>query len=84
MKAGTAQKMVLNMLTTSTMVKLGRIKGNKMVDMQLSNNKLVLRGIRMIQEATQVEEDVAKEALEKFKNVRLAIQYIKDNNDKKN
>lgn len=84
MKAGTAQKMVLNMLTTSTMVKLGRVKGNKMVDMQLSNNKLVLRGIKMIQEATQVEENVAKEALSKFKNVRLAIQYIKDNDDKKN
>jgi N-acetylmuramic acid 6-phosphate etherase len=48
MKAGTAQKLVLNMLSTSVMIQLGRVKGNKMVDMQLSNNKLVDRGTRMV------------------------------------
>ena len=48
MKAGTAQKLVLNMISTSVMIKLGRVKGNKMVDMQLSNNKLVDRGTLMV------------------------------------
>src|SRR5690606_715152 len=48
MKAGTAQKLVLNMISTATMIQLGRVKGNKMIDMQLSNNKLVDRGIKMI------------------------------------
>src|SRR5690606_11254219 len=50
MKAGTAQKLVLNMVSTTAMIQLGRVKGNKMVDMQLSNNKLVDRGVRMIME----------------------------------
>ncbi|MCM4154983.1 N-acetylmuramic acid 6-phosphate etherase [Gramella sp. AN32] len=76
MKAGTAQKMVLNMLTTSTMIKLGRIKGNKMVDMQLSNDKLVSRGIRMIMEELGLPEEKAEELLLKYKSVRnVLINY---------
>ena len=73
MKAGTAQKLVLNMLTTSAMIKLGRVKGNKMVDMQLSNLKLVDRGIRMIMETVPVDEEQAKELLEKYGSVRKAV-----------
>lgn len=74
MKAGTAQKMVLNMLTTTTMIKLGRVKGNKMVDMQLSNNKLVHRGVKMIMSELNVSENEAIELLDTYKNVRLAIK----------
>ena len=73
MKAGTAQKLVLNMLTTSAMVKLGKVKGNKMVDMQLSNLKLVDRGVRMIMEAIPVEYEEAKTLLEKNGSVRNAV-----------
>lgn len=73
MKAGTAQKLVLNMISTTTMIQLGRVKGNKMVDMQLSNNKLVDRGTRMIMEELSVNYDEAKELLIKFGNVRNAI-----------
>ena len=74
MKAGTAQKLVLNMITTSTMIQLGHIKGNKMVDMQLSNNKLVDRGTRMIMTELNISQNEAEALLEKYKNVRLAIQ----------
>ncbi|RKS55371.1 N-acetylmuramic acid 6-phosphate etherase [Gillisia mitskevichiae] len=77
MKSGTAQKLVLNMISTAVMIKLGRVKGNKMVDMQLSNNKLVDRGIKMIMEELNIEEDEASKLLEKYKNVRLAIQNHK-------
>lgn len=73
MKAGTAQKMVLNMITTATMIQLGRVKGNKMVDMQLSNNKLVARGVRMIVEETGATEQLAAELLERYGSVRAAI-----------
>src|SRR5690606_16439038 len=52
LKSGTAQKLVLNMLSTSVMIQLGRVKGNKMVDMQLSNVKLVARGVRMVMDET--------------------------------
>ena len=76
MKAGTAQKLVLNMITTSAMIKLGHVKGNKMVDMQLSNRKLVERGVRMIMEETGLSYSEAKEKLEKFGSVRLAILSI--------
>ena len=78
MKAGTAQKLILNMLTTATMIKLGRVKGNKMVDMQLSNNKLVDRGIRMIMSETKVSQKKAEELLNKYQNVRLAIKNYKN------
>ena len=73
MKAGTAQKLVLNMLSTVTMIQLGKVKGNKMVDMQLSNNKLVDRGTRMIMEALEIQEDEAEFLLKKHGSVRKAI-----------
>lgn len=73
MKAGTAQKLVLNMLTTSVMVKLGRVKGNKMVDMQLTNNKLVDRGSRMVMKALDLDLEAAKSLLLEHGSVRKAI-----------
>jgi N-acetylmuramic acid 6-phosphate etherase len=74
MKAGTAQKLTLNMITTATMIKLGRVVDNKMVDMQLSNNKLVERGINMIMKETGCTYETAKNLLEKHKSVRKAIE----------
>lgn len=73
MKAGTAQKLVLNMISTSIMIKLGRVKGNRMVDMQLSNDKLVDRGTLMVAEETGLEYDSAKELLEQTGSVRAAL-----------
>jgi N-acetylmuramic acid 6-phosphate etherase len=80
MKAGTAQKLVLNMITTTTMIQLGHIKGNKMVDMQLSNNKLVDRGTKMIMTELNVSEEEAKTLLNTYKNVRSAIKNYKNGN----
>ena len=74
MKAGTAQKLVLNMITTTSMIQLGHIKGNKMVDMQLSNDKLVDRGIKMLIKELGISKNEAKLLLDKYKNVRIAIQ----------
>lgn len=79
MKAGTAQKLVLNMISTAVMIKLGRVKGNKMVDMQLSNAKLVQRGVNMIMEATGLEEGKAKELLMSEGSVRKATAYYYSN-----
>lgn len=76
MKAGTAQKLVLNMISTATMIQLGKVKGNKMVDMQLSNNKLVDRGIKMIMSELNTSEKEAKALLERHKNVRNAINNV--------
>ncbi len=73
MKSGTAQKLILNMISTSLMIKLGRVKGNRMVDMQLSNNKLVDRGARMIQEALNISYEEAESLLKKWGSVRKAI-----------
>lgn len=81
MKAGTAQKLVLNMITTTTMIQLGHIKGNKMVDMQLSNNKLVDRGTKMIMTELNISEEEAKILLNTHKNVRTAIKNYKDGNE---
>lgn len=78
MKAGTAQKLVLNMITTTTMIKLNKVKGNKMVDMQLSNYKLVDRGIRMLMKELDVDQNTAEKLLEEHQNVRKAIQNFKD------
>ncbi|MCA0133039.1 N-acetylmuramic acid 6-phosphate etherase [Winogradskyella alexanderae] len=75
MKAGTAQKLVLNMITTATMIKLGKVKDNKMVDMQLSNDKLVDRGIKMIMNELNVSEQEANALLDKHKSVRKSIDY---------
>jgi N-acetylmuramic acid 6-phosphate etherase len=77
MKAGTAQKLVLNMISTTVMIQLGRIKGNKMVDMQLTNQKLVNRGTKMIMEELGVPAEVAEQLLHKHGNVRSAIQHGK-------
>jgi N-acetylmuramic acid 6-phosphate etherase len=78
MKAGTAQKLVLNMLSTSIMIQLGRVQGNKMVDMQLSNHKLVARGVRIIMDETDATEAEATELLEKFGHVRQAIEAYQE------
>lgn len=76
MKAGTAQKMILNMISTSVMIQLGRVEGNKMVDMQLSNDKLWERGINMIQHEINVSKKDAKALLEKHGSVRKAIKHF--------
>ena len=73
MKAGTAQKLVLNMITTATMIKLGHVKGNKMVDMQLSNDKLVDRGVKMIMNEIKVSKEEATQLLTEHKSVRKSI-----------
>ncbi len=73
MKAGTAQKLVLNMITTSVMIKLGKVKGNKMVNMQLSNKKLVNRGITMLMDELLIEEELATYLLTKYESVQKAI-----------
>lgn len=73
MKAGTAQKMVLNMISTSVMIKLGRVKDNKMVDMQLSNAKLIDRGTKFIMQELQVDYNQAKQLLLEYGSVRAAI-----------
>jgi N-acetylmuramic acid 6-phosphate etherase len=75
MKAGTAQKLALNMLSTAVMIQLGRVKGNKMVDMQLSNHKLIDRGTRMVMDATGADEQEAATLLEKYGSVRLAVDH---------
>ena len=73
MKAGTAQKLILNMISTTAMIQLGKVKGNKMIDMQLSNNKLVDRGEKMIMDEFNISTEKAKQLLHKYKNVREAI-----------
>ena len=77
MKSGTAQKLVLNMISTSAMIQLGRIKGNKMVDMQLSNNKLVDRGTKMIMNELGVSEEHAAALLKEHGSVRAALESRK-------
>ncbi|MCJ8211939.1 N-acetylmuramic acid 6-phosphate etherase [Mucilaginibacter sp. RS28] len=78
MKAGTAQKLALNMLSTSVMIRLGRVKGNKMVDMQLTNHKLVDRGTRMVMNETGLDEHAAEALLKAHGSVRKAIEnYLK-------
>ena len=74
LKAGTAQKLILNMLTTATFIRLGRVKGNKMVDMQLSNEKLVQRGQRMLMEELGISEAQAAKLLRQYGSVRAALQ----------
>jgi len=77
MKAGTAQKMILNMITTTVMIKLGRVKGNKMVNMQLTNKKLIERGTRMIVEELGIQRDAARILLLEHGSVRKAIEYYR-------
>ncbi|MAD96039.1 MAG: N-acetylmuramic acid 6-phosphate etherase [Flavobacteriaceae bacterium] len=78
MKAGTAQKLVLNMISTASMIQLGKVEGNKMVDMQLSNNKLVDRGQKMLMQKLNVDLNTASTLLDKYGSVRLAIQNYKN------
>ena len=73
MKSGTAQKLILNMISTSVMIRLGRVRDNKMVDMQLSNNKLVDRGTRMVANALNIDYEKASELLKKYGSVREAV-----------
>ena len=80
MKSGTGQKMILNMITTSTMIKLNRVKGNRMVNMQLSNAKLVDRGTRMIVDELGLEYEHAKRLLLMQGSVKEAIDTYKANN----
>ncbi|AMC10698.1 N-acetylmuramic acid 6-phosphate etherase [Lutibacter profundi] len=77
MKAGTAQKLVLNMISTSVMIKLGRVKDNKMVHMQLSNTKLVNRGVLMLMDELLIDEDLASMLLEKHKSVKNVLDLYK-------
>lgn len=74
MKSGTAQKLVLNMLTTATMIRLGRVRGNRMVDMQLSNDKLIDRGTRMVAAELGISENEARQQLLKHGSVRKAVE----------
>jgi N-acetylmuramic acid 6-phosphate etherase len=79
MKAGTAQKLVLNMISTATMIRLGRVKGNKMVDMQLTNNKLIDRGTRMVMDELHVSEAEAENLLKQYGSVRKAVESRHNN-----
>ena len=80
MKSGTAQKLVLNMISTSVMVKLGRVRGNKMVDMQLTNKKLVNRGTLMIANELGVDKDLARKLLMEHQSVRKAVDAYRHSN----
>jgi N-acetylmuramic acid 6-phosphate etherase len=79
MKSGTAQKLVLNMISTATMIRLGRVQGNRMVDMQLSNVKLIDRGTRMVMEALAVDYAKANQLLKLHGSVRNAVRAGKGN-----
>lgn len=80
MKSGTAQKLILNMISTAIMIGLGRVKGNKMVDMQLTNEKLVHRGVRMVQEQTGLDDIKAKDLLIQMGSVRRAVEFYYNKN----
>jgi len=77
MKAGTAQKLVLNMISTSVMIQLGRVKGNKMIDMQMSNHKLVKRGVQMLMDELKIDEIAAEKLLHEHKSVRKVLEIYK-------
>lgn len=79
MKSGTAQKLVLNMISTAAMIRLGRVKGNKMVDMQLTNEKLVGRAVNMVMQSTNLDEKSAQKLLDKYGSVRKAIENASKN-----
>lgn len=80
MKAGTAQKLVLNMISTATMIQLGKVRGNKMIDMQLSNSKLVDRGVKMIMSEIPVSYEDAANLLQATGSVRKAVEQYHLNN----
>ncbi|MBN08997.1 MAG: N-acetylmuramic acid 6-phosphate etherase [Flavobacteriaceae bacterium] len=76
MKAGTCQKLILNMISTATMIKLGHIKGNKMIDIQLTNKKLKDRATRIVKEFLNIDYTLASKLIKKYGNVRDAIEHI--------
>ena len=78
MKAGTAQKLVLNMISTTVMIQLGRVKGNRMIDMQLSNHKLEERATRMVMEMLPIEKKQAEKLLKEQGSVRKVIDFVKN------
>ncbi len=77
MKAGTAQKLVLNMLSTGVMIRIGRVHDNKMVHMQLTNEKLIERGTKMVMDATGLDEQKSNELLLKYGSVKEALHHYK-------
>jgi len=77
MKSGTAQKLILNMISTTLMIKLGKVRGNKMVDMQLSNSKLIDRGVRFVSDELGISYKEAEKRIEDYKSVRKAIDSYK-------
>ena len=77
LKAGTAQKLILNMLSTALMIKMGRVKGNKMVNMQLTNKKLIERGTRMIVDEMHIPKEEARKILLKYGSVKKALDAFK-------
>ena len=83
MKSGTAQKLVLNMISTSLMIKLGKVKGNKMVDMKLSNLKLIDRGVRFVSDELKIDYNKAKKLLKESSSVREVIEKYKKKSLKK-
>ena len=80
MKSGTGQKMILNMISTTVMIKLGRVKGNRMINMQLSNQKLVDRGVQMLIDELPINKERAKQLLQKYGSVKKALDAYKTNN----
>lgn len=84
MKAGTAQKLILNMISTATMIQLGKIKGNRMVDMKMTNNKLIQRGAQMLVEELHINTQEATALILEHKQVRKAIEHYKKSNHAKN
>lgn len=82
MKAGTAQKMVLNMISTTVMIKLGRVFDNKMIDMKLSNNKLRERAIRILKSILKIGDDEAKKLIKENNNIRLSIEKFRTGEQK--
>ena len=82
MKSGTAQKLVLNMLSTTVMIRLGRVKGNKMVDMQLTNHKLVDRGTQMVMDELHIDYGHAADLLLRYGSVRKAVEASRATDNK--
>jgi len=82
MKAGTAQKMALNMISTTAMIQLGKVQGNKMVEMQLSNNKLRKRAVNMLVQELKITDAIATSLIQKYKTVKKAIKAYDELNSK--
>ena len=78
MKAGTIQKLILNMISTTVMIKLGHVKGNKMIDMQLSNNKLYKRGVKILMRELNIDKNNAEKLINKYKSLRKSLSHYND------